>query len=579
MVNRIRLRDLLHSGKIFITSMPWRRHVAKASPGAMHLALVAICLVALVSAPLFGLQSDRAGASPGSLADTPWPMFRYDPQHTGRSPYTGPEVPVEKWGFPTGESVSSSPDIGTDGTIYVGSVDGKLYAIGEVTLESLLDQIEGEVSYLRGLSPLGEISTEILTREELRQQLIEELEEDIEEIEITQEIFLLLDLIEEGQDLYQIILDVNTEQVAGYYDDEVGILYVVGDVEELGPLEELTFAHEYTHALQDQHFDLSSLPVDQEDNSDLSLAVLSLVEGDATLLQGVYYWEGFDVAEREAFDQEAADIEDEAFEAAPRVIQQNLIFPYEQGIEFVLAIFKDGGWQAVNQAYSDPPQSTEQIIHPEKYLERDEPQAVVIPDLGSTLGAGWEQLDSDVLGELNMRIYLETFITTSQAARAVEGWDGDRCVFLKDAEGRKLLVLRSVWDSKPDAEEFFNAYIEFVAEKSGGTWDLTRDASDRKWWQTEGLSLYLEREGSNVLIVMAPGEAIAGKVIAEFAEFKEEEGEQDGNGGGAGCSCPGSGGRLSGVDLLIGFCMTGLCWGTAYYLARGKSRGKRIRFH
>jgi hypothetical protein len=165
------------------------------------------------------------------------------------------------------------------------------------------------------------------------------------------------------------------------------------------------------------------------------------------------------------------------------------------------------------------PQSTEQILHPEKYLVRDEPQDITMPDLESALGAGWSQLDSDVLGELSIRIYLETFIAQPVAAVAAAGWDGDRYLYLKNAEGEKLLALRSTWDSDSDAEEFFDAYISFVGEKSGGAWDLLLEEETERQWRTEGLSLYLGRNGSDVLIIIAPSEVVAERVLAEFPEF------------------------------------------------------------
>jgi hypothetical protein len=382
-------------------------------------------------------------------------------------------------------------------------------------LEALLDQIEAEVSRLRELSFLGEVDCQFITRDELRERLLEDFAEDIEEINITQELFVFLDLMEEGQNLYNILLDLYSEQIIGLYDYVLDELYVVSDVGEPGPLEEVTLAHECTHALQDQHFDLESLPA-PEDNSDLSLAGDCLVEGDASLLEAIYYWSCLDDVEREVYAQQAAELDHEAFDAAPRIIQENLIFPYVSGVNFVYALWGAGGWDAVNQAYSHPPQSTEQILHPEKYyLEQDEPQAITMPDLESALGAGWSLLDSDVLGELNIRIYLETFlgIDSEEAINAAEGWDGDRYVFLKDAEGRKLLVLSSIWDSQTEAEEFFQAYISLVENKSGGAWTLYLDDIGRKWWETEELSLYLRQQGSEVLIVIAPDEAITRQVL------------------------------------------------------------------
>jgi len=374
---------------------------------------------------------------------------------------------------------------------------------------------------LRGLSSKSEMECQFITPEELRDRFVAIFEEDYpqEEVEIDQEVYVLLDLMEEDQDLYTILLDVYSEQVIGFYDDESKELYVVSKKGELGPLEEIVLAHEYTHALQDQYFDLSSLPLEEEGNSDLSIAALSLVEGDASLVQGIYMWTILDDSEREALSQELEELEDEAFDAAPRVIQENIIFPYESGLNFVMALVEQDGWQAVDQAYSDPPQSTEQIMHPEKYLERDEPQAIEMPDLENALGGGWEQVDSDVLGEFNIRIYLETFVDTAEAATAAEGWDGDRYVYLKDTEDRKLLVLNSLWDSVSDSQEFFDAYITFVQEKSGGAWTLYLTDVGKRWWKTDGLSLYLSQKGNGVLLIIAPDQVTTEGVLAEFPQF------------------------------------------------------------
>ncbi len=392
------------------------------------------------------------------------------------------------------------------------------YTFSTLGRAAMLEEISAKVAGLRELDPLGEVEPQFITRDELRGRMLEFFEDYTpEEAAIDQEVFVLLDLMEEEQDLYTILWDLYCEQIIGFYDYESKELCVVSDKETLGPLEKMTLVHEYTHALQDQHFDLESLP-EEEDNSDLSMAVDSLVSGDATLVESTYIWTVLDGSEREALFRESQELRGEKFEAAPRFIKENLLFPYDSGLKFVLALHEQGGWQAINQAYSDPPRSTEQILHPKKYLEQDEPQPITMPDLQSALGAGWSQLDSDVLGELNIRIYLETFIDTSKATIAAEGWDGDRCLFLKDTQGRKLLVLYSTWDSLADAQEFFDAYITFVQNKSGGGWTPQIEEGSR-WWETEGLSLYLGQEGSDALIIIAPDETTTEAVLAEFPKF------------------------------------------------------------
>lgn len=392
--------------------------------------------------------------------------------------------------------------------------------------EQDLDTVFTKTAELRYLSPKSEVKYQFVTNEELRDRLVAIFKEDYpqEEAEIDQEVYVLLDLMEEDQDLYSILLDVYSEQVIGMYDDESKELYIVSEEKRLSPLRQMIIAHEYTHALQDQHFDLSSLPLEVEDNSDLSLAVLSLVEGDAAFVQNNYKFYLSETLSQSEFDKlikELSELESEKFEAAPEVVKVNLLFPYLYGQQFVYRIWSVRGPEAVNQAYSAPPQSTEQILHLEKYLdERDEPQAITMPDLESALGVGWAEMDSDVLGELGMIIYLGTFITApTTIAAAAEGWDGDRYVYLKNTEGEKLLVLRSTWDSVGDAEEFFNAYITFVEEKSGGAWDLHLEEKGKRQWTTYEQSVYLSQKDSSVLIIIAPDEDATEKVLDQFPIF------------------------------------------------------------
>lgn len=391
-------------------------------------------------------------------------------------------------------------------------------------LEQDLDEVFSMTANLRVVSLKSEVKCQFVTPEELQIRLVSIFQEDYpqEESKVEQEVCVLLDLIGEDQDLYTILLDVYSEQVIGFYDDESKELYIVSEEERLSSLTKLIIAHEYTHALQDQHFDLSSLPLEVEDNSDLSLAALCLVEGDATLVQQhymQYLFETLSQSEQDTLIKELNELETKQFEAAPEFIKANLLFPYLAGGAFVNHLVSTIGWEAVDQAYSDPPQSTEQILHLEKYLERDEPQAIIMPDLESALGVGWAKIDTDVLGELGMMIYLATFTAPLTAAAAAEGWDGDRYVYLKNLEGEKLLVLCSTWDSVGDAKEFFNAYIAFVHEKSGGVWDLQLEEEGKRQWTTDGQSIYLSQKDSNVLIIIAPDEAAIEKVSDKFPGF------------------------------------------------------------
>ncbi|MDY6833354.1 MAG: PKD domain-containing protein [Chloroflexota bacterium] len=385
-----------------------------------------------------------------------------------------------------------------------------------------LDQIQANVMYLRGLFPLSDVGVQFITEEELEEMLEEEItEEELQEISITHELLVMLDQMNEGEDLYSILMDLYSGSIAGFYDDEQETIYIVSDGGELEPSEKLTIAHEYTHALQDQHFDLSSL-FDFEYDSDAYMAVDSLVEGDARFVESLYFWNCLTDDEREAYLQSLEGQEGEGIEDIPRIILEGILFPYIEGENFVYTLATEGGWAAVNLAYSDPPQSTEQILHPEKYyLELDDPQTITLPDLVAALGEGWSLMESDVLGELDTRIYLETFlgVDSEQASNAAEGWDGDRYAFLKDSDGRRLLVMNSVWDSVADAEEFFDSYIAYVNAKTCGACTLVLDGTNEKWWDTAESSIYLGMYEDEVVIIIAPDVPVAGQVLAAFPEF------------------------------------------------------------
>jgi len=266
--------------------------------------------------------------------------------------------------------------------------------------EAILNQIEVEVSGIRGLSPKTEIEPQFVTRQELKALLDRDFAENnpAGELRVEQAELVMLDLLPANYDLSGSLLQLSEEQVIGFYDDNTNEMVVLGNVSQIAAQEKLTIAHEYDYALENQTFDLQSLPLHDRVNSDLALAALSVAEGDATLVMMLYAYRylGLDVIGELAGSPALGN--NTAFDAAPPVIKETLLFPYVQGTEFVTSIFLQGGWTAVNRLYSDLPKFTEQILHPEKYLANEQPQEVTIPNLMGVLGDGWSGLDSSVLG-------------------------------------------------------------------------------------------------------------------------------------------------------------------------------------
>jgi hypothetical protein len=386
--------------------------------------------------------------------------------------------------------------------------------------EPILHEIEARVSEIRGLSQKTEIEPEFLTKQELKAYLEKDFTENnpAEELRTEKAELVMLDLLPPDYDLPTHLLELSEEQVIGFYDDKTKEMVVLGDLNQIGPAEKVTFAHEYDHALEDQSFNLQSLPLHSKDNSDLVMAALSVAEGDATLVMTLYAHQYLSPSEIQELAQSTAG-NNTAFDSAPSVIRETLLFPYTQGTEFTMSIFILGGWEAVNQLYIDVPKSTEQIIHPEKYVAKEQPQEVTIPDLKNSLGDDWSQLDSNVLGELYMKIYLEAFVDSATATKASEGWGGDRYVFYEDANQRDLLALRSTWDTPQDAQEFFDAYLAFVHNKGKDSWSIRLNSQDKMWWTTTGQSVYLSKQGNDVLVILAPDENTVMAILPQFAEL------------------------------------------------------------
>ena len=297
-----------------------------------------------------------------------------------------------------------------------------------------------------------------MTRSELEAFLIEELEgEDREETLQTQEVLSILGLIPDGMDLYQLVLDLHTELVLGLFDDETEMMYVVGDLEALGPTEETTFAHEYVHALQQQHFDIHALHETVEEDSEAHAALSALIEGDAYLLTFQYMVDFLSARElAEALD---GGEESPIFDQAPYAVRQLFLFSPLEGIAFVRSLLAEGGLDAVNNAFSNPPVSTEQVLHPEKYRLDERPAPVTLPDIAGALGVGWSQIDTDVLGEYFLRTYLETGIAQGAAAAAAAGWGGDRYVLLRGPQDQRAFLALTAWDTEEDARQFFEVAL------------------------------------------------------------------------------------------------------------------------
>ncbi|HEX8423111.1 MAG TPA: hypothetical protein VF634_06855, partial [Pyrinomonadaceae bacterium] len=233
----------------------------------------------------------------------------------------------------------------------------------------------------------------------------------------------------------------------------------------------------------------------------------ALVEGDATLVMTFYVMRDLKRVAAMMKSMTSEGSSSEKIERAPRVIRESLLFPYKQGMDFTSQLYKRGGWPLISEAYKALPQSSEQILHPEKYFTREAPLKVDLPELNPVLGKGWTRLDYDVNGEWSYFLILDEFLRAEkESQKAVAGWGGDRFALYENSATREVLLAQlSAWDSEADAAEFFDAYVRRTERRYKDAVADTRASvptQTRRVWRAPGEGLVImERQGARVAIL------------------------------------------------------------------------------
>lgn len=323
-------------------------------------------------------------------------------------------------------------------------------------------EIRAAVEAIRGLQPRKAVEPVSLDETQLTANLAADFDRENTpaELRLSEDLLITLGLLPPGSNLRTIMLDFQSGQVAGYYSPDKDQLFVVNRSGQLDGAQIVTYAHEFTHQLDDQVLGLDKLGLDVADQSDRQLARLALVEGDATSIQTTYMTTN--LTPQQLGEVLAASMDPEALEAlqnAPPFVRETALFPYERGLAFVTTLLAQGsGYAAVDAAFKDPPGSTEQILHPEKYAQREEPIAVTVPDVAKALGTGWAAAGQDTLGELLLSIWLtQGGVPRVEAQTAAAGWGGDRLVILRGPDRAVGVGIVTTWDTAADAAEFLAA--------------------------------------------------------------------------------------------------------------------------
>lgn len=413
---------------------------------------------------------------------------------------------------------------------------------------------------MRGLAHKTPFQRGVLSRGEIVQKLRERMAKEFtkEEVRVESGMLKRLGLLPEGIDYEQTLLDMLAEQVAGFYDPYAKTLYIADWLPI--DMQRPALAHEIEHALQDQHFDLKKFSAPLKEDGDRQLARSAVVEGDGTAAMLEY-------AQRAAGITTSPMPEDirqlgrqmmqismnatPAFQKAPAALRETLVFPYAAGLEFVLVrrqglvtasplpmpskggpVAKEapaGSWARVDELFRDPPDSTEQILHPEKFSPRERPVRITAAPLTSL--APRKEVRRDVMGELVFRIWFDSQLAESHATEAAAGWGGDRLVaYEAPGDAMPALVILSAWDTESDTNEAEVATRKVLMALAGqkevpGASRSALAGPAGFFREKGGLSFGFVRRGKLLLILVGTPKGAESRITDEvFSTFKVEWG-------------------------------------------------------
>ncbi len=321
-------------------------------------------------------------------------------------------------------------------------------------------ELKRRVAEIGRLEFKRDVPVRYLDRAQLKEYIERLFEEDYpDELAGREEEFLYwMGFTRERIDLKSLRRRIILENVGGMYNEKTDELLAVEEFRKVDMLNAPALAHELRHALQDQHFDLAAVLGDLSDFDDRKLAALAAVEGDATLV--MVHQMGFDPdLIGGAFSPEnilsySAMAGATTLAAAPEIVKYQLLMPYLEGMKFSRAIVRERAWKGLNRVLDQKPLSSEQILHPGKYIAGERPQAVFT----RFRPARGEAFHSGVVGEFYLNVLLKQGLEVADAA---SGWGGDLFTLYRDGEAR-LLLWESHWDTPRDGSRFLADFRRFL---------------------------------------------------------------------------------------------------------------------
>jgi hypothetical protein len=328
--------------------------------------------------------------------------------------------------------------------------------------DHVIADITAFVEQERGLTFKSKVRVELADDTEFNRRLLKDFNDAVDDLKRTDDVFTALGLLSLGDNLVKELRSLYSQGVVGFYDPATNELVVRGT--ETTPYVRTTIAHELTHALDDQYFELNR-PALQKARDETGFAFSALTEGDAVRVQNAYH------ASLSAADQAAADDEEAQLgagldlSAIPQVLVDNVVAPYQYGPVFVDALLADGGQPELDKAFTEPPTTSEQFMDPQHYIEGDAPKAVPVP------AADGAVFDQGTVGAFTLGEMLDSAGSNS-THQAVDGWGGDVYVAWHDGD-RSCVRAAFVGDSDADTTEIYDALKDWAGQQDDAQVDMT----------------------------------------------------------------------------------------------------------
>ncbi len=322
-----------------------------------------------------------------------------------------------------------------------------------------VQQLEAFVEQHRGLHYSRPVKVELLDDAAFRARLRALANDDNDELMRTGRVLTALGLLEPGVDLVKARDTLLSGAVIGLYDAKTGDLLVRGG--QLNPFVRTTLSHELTHAAQDQAFHIDRPELDKRDD-EASLGFSAVLEGDANRIEEEYRNSLSKAEQRQAAKGEAQAAGSTNYATIPPVLFQFLAFPYSRGRLLVDALIRAGGQARLDAAFKDPPTTSEQVLHPERFLAGEGPKKVADP------AADGAVLDKGTMGEFVLQLMLQTAVSTADADKDAAGWGGDRYVAW-DRGDKTCARVSFTMDSAADLQELRDGLSRWAAKQPDAT--------------------------------------------------------------------------------------------------------------